>query len=49
VRAEVRTQQQKTAETIRIQIESARRQLLGETEPLVVTILEKVLGRGLRP
>jgi F-type H+-transporting ATPase subunit b len=47
VRAEIREQQQKTATDIRIQIETVRQQLLSETEPLVVTILERVLGRRL--
>jgi F-type H+-transporting ATPase subunit b len=49
VRAEIREQQRQAAEDIRVRFETARRQIASEVEPLVVSILENVLERRLRP
>lgn len=49
VRDEIRKQQQQAAADVRVRVEAARQQLASEVEPLVVTILEKVLERRLRP
>jgi F-type H+-transporting ATPase subunit b len=44
-RADIKTQQGKAAEDIRGRIGAAREQLANETEPLVLVIMEKILGR----
>ena len=44
-REDIRGQQRKAAEDIRGRIETARKQLANETEPLVLMIIEKILGR----
>jgi F-type H+-transporting ATPase subunit b len=48
-RDEIITQQRKAAEEIRGRIDAARQQLASETEPLVLAIMEKILGRRVRP
>jgi F-type H+-transporting ATPase subunit b len=48
-REEIGTQQRAATESIRGRIEAARKQLASETEPLVLTIMEKILGRRLQP
>lgn len=48
-RDDIITQQRKAAEEIRGRIDAARQQLASETEPLVLTIMEKILGRRVQP
>jgi F-type H+-transporting ATPase subunit b len=48
-REEIRTQQRKAVEDIRVRIEAGRQLLQDETEPLVAMIVEKILGRRVQP
>ena len=48
-RDDIITQQRKAAEEIRGRIDAARQQLASETEPLVLAIMEKILGRRVQP
>jgi F-type H+-transporting ATPase subunit b len=48
-REEIRDQQRKAAEEIRERVEVARQQLVDEVEPLVLTLMEKTLGRRVQP
>jgi len=48
-RDDIRTQQRNASEGIRGRITAAREQLANETEPLVLMIMEKILGRRLQP
>ena len=46
---EITMQQRKATADIQGRIEAARAQLAKETEPLVLMIMEKILGRGVQP
>jgi F-type H+-transporting ATPase subunit b len=48
-REEIITQQRKATEEIQGRIRAAREQLANETEPLILMIMEKILGRGVQP
>jgi len=48
-REEITMQQRKATADIQGRIEAAREQLVKETEPLVLMIMEKILGRGVQP
>ncbi len=48
-REEIVTQQREAENRIRERIETTRKQMVSETEPLVLTIMEKILGRRLQP
>jgi F-type H+-transporting ATPase subunit b len=48
-RAEIAIQQRKATADIQGRIEAAREQLAKETEPLVLMIMEKILGRRVQP
>jgi F-type H+-transporting ATPase subunit b len=48
-REDIRVQQRKAAKDIQGRIEAAREQLANEIEPLVLMIMEKILGRRVQP
>jgi F-type H+-transporting ATPase subunit b len=48
-REEIVAQQRDAEKSIRERLEAARKEMASETEPLVLTLMEKILGRRLQP